>query len=363
MSGPANQAFMISKLLSKRSNVSPIFTSNIGAKKEPIKENMDGVEVRRMPVNFSFMKYYFSRRFRPILEANKPDIIHAHNFRSYQGEAAFRSAKKLGVPYVINTHGGLLGYTHMVKGIKSWPYRLYDKFIGRKIINEASAVIVSSKQEKDEALSYGVDEEKLHVIPMGIDIKDYLSIKRTRKDDKLRLLFVGRICRDRNLMPILEALREMKNIELRIIGGAVKRTDTDRDGYLLDLKEYVKRNGLPVKFTGPKYGKELRKEYRNADIFVYTSVYENFGQTLLEAAASALPIISTDVGIAKDIVKDGKTGYIIKDAQGIVEAVEFLNDKDTRKRFGIAVAKIAKKDFDWDDIIMAYEKIYLGVLK
>ena len=373
MSGPANQAYQISKRIQSNTVYSPIYTTNYKAKKSPNKEDFEGVEVTRFNFNHKFMKYIYSPNMKNNIINFNSDIIHTHNFRSYQTEIAFKCAKTKKVPFVLNTHGGLIGYKTITKGIMQLPYEVYDFFIGKKIIKETDAIIVSSKQEYDEALSFGVKKDKLHIIPMGINIDDYQSIKDTRKPNekkKIRILFVGRICKDRNLMPILKAFNKLNDddFEFRVVGGEVKRSDTDKLGYLDKLKNYVKENQLNVTFTGAKYKQDLIQEYRNADIFIYTSVWENFGQTLLEAGAAGLPIICTPVGVGLEIVKNNETGFIVgknnKDlVSEIVESIKNLKDEKIRKKYSKDILNIINSDFNWNEIIKKYKNLYLELLK
>jgi len=138
-------------------------------------------------------------------------------------------------------------------------------------------------------LEFGVKKERLKTIPVGINIKDYEPAKKDSL--MLNLLFVGRISRNRNLGPIIKAMRILKNekIKLTIVGGEAKSSETSKTGYVDELKKLASR--LNIEFVGPKYGKELINYYKKADIFVYTSFYENFGQTMLEAGAAGLPIL------------------------------------------------------------------------
>lgn len=365
VSGPANQAFMISRMLFKHGIDSQVFTSDLMAKKSPAEEVIKGVNVKRFKSKASFLKYIYTPQIKSALIKAKPDIIHAHNFRSYQGQAGFFAAKKLGVPYVINTHGGLLGYKSITKGIKQMPYKAYDFFIGKKIINGSDAVVVSSDQEYDEALLYGVDKKKLHVIPMGIDVSEYKTERKNKEN--LTALFVGRLSRNRNLEPIIKAMAYAdKNIMLRIVGDEAKSSDTSKSGYVDELKQLVKSLKLEnIEFAGPKYEKELINEYKNADIFVNASVYENFGQCILEAAASGLPLISTRVGVASELIKDSKRGFFIDDCSPkiIAEKINLLLDSRLRKEMGRLIQRDVENKYNWDDIIMEYENIYLKIKK
>ena len=114
-----------------------------------------------------------------------------------------------------------------------------------------------------------------------------------------------------------------------------------------------------INFAGAKYGKELESYYQAADVFVYTSLYENFGQTLLEAAAAGLPIICTPVGIAPEIVIDGETGFLVSDDPKMIsERIRQLNNVSTRREFGGRIKKIVKEKFNWSNTIDQYLQVY-----
>ncbi|MEA3230096.1 MAG: glycosyltransferase family 4 protein, partial [archaeon] len=316
MSGPANQAYRISSELEKRGIKSPVLTTNYKAGKAPRHQKIKGVEVFRFPIRWGFMKYLITPSMRKKL--SKFDIIHAHNHRSYQTAIAFKAAKKYGKPFIINTHGSLLGYDHYLKGLAKIPYVIYDLFGGKNLIKKADAVIVNSNEEYLDALRYGVKKSKIHLLPVGINVNDYSPLKKQK--NTVKILFVGRISRNRNIEPIIRAAAILKNkkqkqkIIFTIVGGEAKSSDTSKSGYLAEMKLLTKNISVDdiVQFVGEKRGDELKKEYRTADIFVYTSDSENFGQTILEAGASGLPIICTPVGIAPELITDGKNGFLVK---------------------------------------------------
>jgi len=353
MSGPANQAFQISKRLKGKSK---IFTTFYKAKDAKQKEIMDGIEIERFRIKASVMKYLYTPKMQKAIVKFCPDVIHAHNYRSYQTELAYKVSRKLNIPFIVNTHGSLLGYDSITKGIKKLPYKGYDLW-GKKAIVNADAVIVNSKQEYKEALQFGVSRKHLFLIPMGIDTKKYTVIPKNKT--KNTLLFVGRITRDRNLMPILQALIKLDSYKLKIVGPTAKRTDTEKDGYIDELKDYVKKNDLDVEFCGPKYGVELVKEYRSANIFVYTSLWENFGQTILEAAAAGLPIISTNVGVAPEILENK---YITGSPETIARRIKELDEKETTRVQKLIKQKV-DKNFNWNSIAKKYEAVYKSVLR
>jgi len=362
VTGPANQAFKISKGLYKKGIESPIFTTNFNVSNAKKQEYFDKVLVRRFKVTKRIMKYCFSPSMRKVLEKEDFDIIHSHNYRSYQSSLGYKMAKKMKKPFVINTHGNLLAYKNFKMGLISrLPYYAYDLLTLKKIVKKADMVVAATAQEYKEALEFGVKKEMLRIIPVGINIKDYEPAKKD--SSVINLLFVGRIARNRNLEPIIKAMKLLKDAKLTIVGGEAKSSETSKTGYIDELKKLA--HGLNIEFTGPKYGKELIDYYKKSDIFVYTSFYENFGQTILEAGAAGLPIIATKTGIANDIVKNGKTGFLVgSDNPGMIaEYIRELTDKNKRVMFGKRIREIVKKNFDWENIIKRYIEVYDFVRK
>lgn len=366
VTGPVNQAYQISFRLEQQGISSPIVTTTFKAQHALHEEHYKGVSVTRCKPWFRFLQYIVTPSM--ISQFKNADVIHSHNYRSFQTDLSFVMAKLFRKPFVLNTHGGLLGYDTYLKN--TWvklPYQLYDILTLKLVAKKADAIIVSSHHEKQEALKYGIAKEKIQVIPMGITVNEY-SIDRAKRNNKtLQLLFVGRISRNRNIEPIIRALHLLKEekIMLRIVGDEIVTSATDKAGYLVEMKQLAKELGLEKKimFVGAKYGKELIDEYKNADIFLYTSLSENFGQTILEAAASGLALVCTPVGIVNDIVEDGKNGFVVKgDPEEIANRILRLRIRSLRLNLGKTLQSNIEKRYDWKGIIDKYIEIYKRLL-
>jgi len=293
------------------------------------------------------------------------DILHSHSYRSFQTDIGCLVSAINRKPFVLSTHGTLSGYKYILKNkFAHLPYKIYDIATFKNAVCRAGAIIVSSKNEYAEALEFGIDKKKMHLIPVGIDIADY-EPHRAESNKVLNLLFVGRIARNRHLEPIIKALQCLNKVKLTIVGGEEKSSSLSRKGYLSELKALVDELGVgrQIIFAGAKYGKELISYYEAADVFVYTSLYENFGQTLLEAAAAGLPIISTPVGIAPEIVIDGETGLLVSDDPKMIrERIGELRHNSIRSEFSTRIREIVKKKFDWSNIIDQYLRMYQDLL-
>jgi len=240
------------------------------------------------------------------------------------------------------------------------PYRFYDIFTLKASAKRAQAIVVSSKLEYEDALEFGIKKEKIHIIPMGIDVEEIK--KKNNNSEKLQILFVGRIARVRRVELLLQAVSQLKiPFNLTIVGSEEKTSSVTRIGYLDELKLLTKQLNLNnnVTFTGKRTSAELKAHYKSSDIFVYPSLYENFGQPLLEAAAHGLPLISTPVGIAKDIVVDGETGHkVTGNIKEIKDRIESLKDPSLRLEMGRKIQIKIKQMFDWGKIMDQYIKLY-----
>lgn len=217
---------------------------------------------------------------------------------------------------------------------------------------------MSSKFEYEDALEFGISKEKLHIIPMGIRIDD----TEKTPNDTLQLLFVGRIARVRRIELLLQAVEKLTlPFHLTIAGGEEKTSSVTRSGYLKELKDLTERLNLnsKVTFTGRKTQEDLESYYKMADIFLYPSKYENFGQPLIEAGAHGLPIVTTPVGVARDIVIDGETGYLTSDdPKAISEGIYLLRDSNLRRQMGSQIKNLIREKFNWENIMNQYLALY-----
>lgn len=246
-----------------------------------------------------------------------------------------------------------------------WPYRIYDTLTQKAAVLRAQAVVVSSRLEYEDAVRFGVDPSKLHIIPMGIDLPES-NYPPENKDQPLRLLFVGRIARVRRLELILKAVSKLKlKWNLTIVGGEASTSSMTRGGYLDELKTLASELGIDqfIRWMGPVTPEKLSTFYTESDLFLYTSQYENFGQPLLEAAAHGLPLLSTKVGVAAELIEEGKTGFFINDdPESLSDHIMKLENLKGRQEMGEALRRKVTDHYSWDSVIEQYLEIYRKLL-
>ena len=223
-------------------------------------------------------------------------------------------------------------------------------------------MVVSSKLEYEDAIEFGIKKDKLHVIPMGIDVDEYMNKPVRQNEDTINILFVGRIARVRRIEILLQAVAKLPiRFYLTLVGGEEKTSSLSRSGYLDELKKLCGTLNINdrVTFIGPVAQDELFNWYSKGDIFVYPSLYENFGQPILEAAAAGLPIISTPVGVAREIITDNETGFLFNgNDQELTDLITQLTDLSLRKEIGKAVRERARNRYGWEEIIKQYLDLY-----
>ena len=359
--GPVNQAFQISNRLESLNIASPILTTYCDVRSElPNKEKIEAVDLIRCKNQFRLMRYCVSLGMARHLK--KFDILHSHNYRNFQSDLGFLFSVFKRKPFVLNTHGSLLGYKkYLPSGIPQWPYKIYDRLTFKTVARRADAIVVSSEFERNDAIEFGIDLKKVHVIPMGIDLPIIFSENRIEAEP-LRLLFVGRLARVRRVELLIKAISLMNfPVMATIVGGEEKTATFTKSGYLDELKKLAEELMVAekIEFVGPKKKGELSKYYSNSDVFIYPSLYENFGQPILEAAAAGLPIVSTNVGVARQIVIESETGFIVSNKPNEISArVSDLVNLDTRMKMSKKIRKKVEKDFGWEMIIKKYLKLY-----
>ena len=372
--GPARVAYEISKKLVERGHEVTVYTTDGFKWRIDVEKNkpadVDGIKT----YYFRNLSSYLTRKmnlpipyYLPIVARRTLrdfDMIHIHEYRTVLAIVVHHYAKKYGIPYVLQPHGSLPRIGK--EGLK----KLYDWVWGYNILKDASKVIALTKTEAEQYRKMGVDEDKIEIIPNGIDLSEYENLpekgefrKRYRiKDDEKIILYLGRIHKikgpDLLARAFAELSRKIEDVKLVIVGPD--------DGFLSTLKTQIEDLKVEDKilFTGPLYEKDKLKAYVDADVYVLPSVYETFPVAVLEACACGTPVIVTDgCGIAE--IVEGKAGYVVEyDKDQLRDVIiEVLSDEGLRRRFEEEGRSLVRKEFEWDIVVKRIEKIYHQTLE
>lgn len=302
--------------------------------------------------------------FRTKKEIKEFNVIHLHGGRTFLNMIVHHYAKKYGIPYVVQAHGAL------PRAIKKQSLKkIFDLFFGYKILKDASKVIALTKTEADQYKKMGVDEDKIEIVPNGIDLSEYDNLPkrgefrkkyRIKTDEKI-VLYLGRIHVIKGIDLLLDAFSDLANK----MGGVKLVIAGPDDGFLSTSKAQIEdlKIGDRILFTGPLYETNKLEAYVDADVYVLPSVYEIFGVTVLEACACGTPVIVTDRCGIFDLVE--KVGYVVEyDKEQLRDAVfKMLSDDGVRRRFGEEGRRLVREEFGWGKIVNRFEEIYLNLMR
>lgn len=292
----------------------------------------------------------YSGKIDKILENLDLDIIHSQH-PNLLGSAAKRWATKKNIPLVFTWHTLYDQYAHFAPFIPKrfavwWTIRN-----ARNYANKCDLVITPTKSVIEIIENWGVTNKNIHAIPTGVEEKEFYDLNRAKlrekygiKDDEILLNLITRFTEEKNTRFVFTAIKEILLLNPRVKFMAVG------DGYLIpELKTFVKKNKLSDKiiFTGFVSWKDLKKYFAAGDIFVYGSKSETQGTVLTEAMYAGLPIVAVRATGARDIVEDGKTGFLVSEnIKEFKEAVEkLINDEDLRKKFSEEAKRVAREKY------------------
>jgi len=212
--------------------------------------------------------------------------------------------------------------------------------------NQLDLVFVPSQVMLEELASKGVQRKKIQLYPRGIDTKRFNPAKRNcfwqRKynlnQKNTKLLYVGRVSKEKNLDILTKAYIDLINrgydFQFIVVG----------DGpYLKEMKNDLKNT--PTLFTKILTGENLAQAYASSDIFVFPSTTDTFGNVVLEAQSSGLPVIVSDKGGPQEIVLPDKTGLVVpaKNVRALTSAIIYLKENpDILKEMKVNARKYAE---------------------
>ncbi len=290
-------------------------------------------------------------RLLNFLKKEKIDILHTHNYKS--NLIGFFSARLAGIPIISTVHG----YTN--GSISLSLYENFDKFILKRLFDKVIVV--------NDAMFNNFDKRKSVVINNAVDT-DKFSHKpdrNFRKDlgitqDEMIVGTVGRLSIEKNQELLIKTINELKkkysNLKCIIVG----------DGPLKERLQYLVSNLKledKIIFTGNQ--SDVVSLYKTFDIFVLPSLTEGMPIVILEAFASGVAVISSNVGGIHDIVLHDKTGLLFDsgDVKGLARNLSLLiESKEKRMSLAENAKKFVHKNYSLEKMVSSYMEVYSHVL-
>lgn len=293
-----------------------------------------------------------------VLLVRRPDIIHTHEFLS-TARLGLMAGRLLGVPVISTAH--LSGSSGDVG--RSLLSRRRRRLL-RRIRTRSAVTIAVSHPIRQELIRAGFPERRLAVVLNGVDVEHFRPAEAAERATLRRALcvngdplvvFAGRLERQKRVDVLVSAwhdLSEHGSTSTLLILGAGSEADT-----LTSTADDSVRFEGPVDDTAPFL--------RAGDVFVLPSDAEGLSNALLEAQASGLPAVVTDVGAARDVVRDGITGLLVPpgDRAALGDALHALvEDRDRRVSMGRAARQRMLRDFSLERTVQGLMDIYENVI-
>jgi glycosyltransferase involved in cell wall biosynthesis len=359
--GISSHVFNLSLALARRNVDVHIVTCDFpGA---PEYEQIDGIRVHRFNSKIpspSFLGWIFSMNQTMVEKAidvmndldENVDVIHAHDW--LVAEAAIRLRDEFSKPLVSTIHATEIGRR---SGIHNDYQRTINE-VEQHLVNQSHELIGCSKYMAEQiSYTFNVQNERLHVIPNGVDASkfglkvDTSQIRQRYAKKKERIVsFVGRLVFEKGVHVLIGAvpkvLEKVPKVNFVIVGEGGMKDYLTKEAWDFGVADHVF-------FTGFVDEKTLISIYQASDAAVFPSLYEPFGITALEAMAAKTPIVVSDTGGLAEIVEHEKTGikvYVDNSDSLAWGILRILQNPDLSEKIQRNAYKKALREYDWDEI-------------
>lgn len=298
-------------------------------------------------------------------ELDRFDLVHLHY--PFFGVANLVRRWKLK-----NPHKPLVVSYHMDTRAPGWKgliFKYYTKFWMPKILGSADKLIVSSFDYLESSDAAGLFKDKWVELPFGVNTDNFkpnkngkMALKQLELDPEIpTILFVGGMDDahyfkgvDILLKALLILKTQNKETQCVLVGDGNLRNDFEAKARIFGLEN-------SVRFCGSVRNEDLPAYYNLADLFVLPSINkgEAFGVVLLEAMASGVPVIATDLPGVRAVAKDGGMVVPPNDPLSLAKEIDdFFSGSLDYAALKNSVQKIAKEKYEWQVIVKRLEEIY-----
>jgi len=302
----------------------------------------DGIKiikvVKTRKTHFAYVPFVFKSIFYLLFRSY--DLVHGHyGFHSTLFPAVIKRK-----PLVVTFHGS----DALKEPLRHKVYRSLQKFI----ISRCDNIIAVSNEIKNVLTSnLGADINKISIISCGVDTSVFVPLEKMDTRRKLGIaenakvvLFAGSLNYSKGVDVIFECAQRMPDVLFIFVGDGLLKTDIKN-----------------CKFPGTCPHEEMAKWMNSADIFVLPSRSEGTPVVILEALSCGIPVIASRIGGCPDVIKDGKTGYLVpvNDVDMMQRKVrDLLNDDVDRNLMGKRGRKDMIEKFDTKKIAERIRRVY-----
>jgi glycosyltransferase involved in cell wall biosynthesis len=247
----------------------------------------------------------------------------------------------------------------------NWFLRIFEE---RMLERSNKIIAVSDFTRRELKQYYKVKQDKIRVIHNGVDTSKFQPAGDKRKakaelgfnPDDIAVLSVGRLYARKGLFTLIESMpavvRRFPRVKF-IISGKGQSNEMKK------LVSHATRLGVRdhIVFTGYFPDRKLPRLYQAADVFAFSTFYENLPFAVLEALSTGLPVVTTRVGGIPEMIEDGKNGFLVQpfNSRELSDRVlYFLEHPSAASEMAFLARKIIKERFDWRLIVKKVLKVY-----
>ena len=374
--GPVKTTYLTCKELVRRGHNVTVYCSNLINKHvklfpETTEKEIDGIRVVYFnALNLPFWPgtlgpvWLLDLPARIKREINEFDVIHINGYRNIMQLPVSHAARKAGVPFIVQPHGSMpvIMNSFVVK-------RLYDRLLGRRELEGIAALVALQEAERQQALSHGVPDEKIVIIPNGVDLDEpspavVPGVFRQKYGiglDRPMILFLARINRKKGADMLVEAFARVRtdlNAVLVIAGPD--------DGQLAEVNRMIDELNIRdrVVLPGLLDNGQALNALNDADLFVLPCRTDTFPMAIVEACMMKTPMVITDRCEIADMVQERVADITPFEAGLFGRAMErLLTDRARYERYQEACPKFLKETFSLKTVVDQVEELYGEVVK
>lgn len=369
-SGSAKQANRLINQLKKFNVNSCVISAQLNAE-WPLRENIDGVEIIRVPVydGRPLLRFWIGVARQLWKMRSEIDLVHSHGMNPLHGFPLF--------------FGNLLGKVTIGKltiACSDIYFKGQGRIIGRLhkwFLRHSDGYIATSSALQDELSQSGLASQKCYLIPNGVDTDIFYPLAPEGKKalrsslgikDEVVFLFVGVIDKRKGVDVLIPAfnrvLKANVNAKLYLVGPQNRE---DKESSFINLmKKLVSDLGIKDKIIFCNYSNNVVPYFQAADLFVLPSRNEGLANVILEAMSCGLPVIGTKISGTEDLINPNVEGLLVPpgDEASLGEAMASISRApQTMGQMAAMAYKKAVERYSIKHISKAYFNIYKKLLK
>ena len=330
---------------------------------------------------------YFPELYKEFLNfvghRNPYCLFHGHHWDG--GWMALKASEQFKKPFVENFHslGKIRFQTKKQYLLNGNEAEFFEKrfALEEEIVKKSDIIISLAESEKNDLKNnYQVQEEKIKVVPGGVNLKHFRQIDRAKvreemnfKEGDFILLFVGRLEWRKGVGTLISAAgllrKEIDNLKVIVVGGKIygkQKNSKDFKEYqrLVEKAKEEKVEDI-INFTGRVDNGRLPFFYSVANVLVIPSYYEPFGLVALEGMACKTPIVASRIGGLAIIIQEGINGLLFEPRNPLdlkKNVLKIFESKGLAEKLSENAYNKVKQDFSWKEISSKIEKIYNSLI-